>query len=490
MDVTLISLDPEVYSYGLRILSSCLREKHHHTRVVFVLPEAPKSLGEKFKNSYGQKTLHNILRLCRDSGLIGISLMSNQFLQAIQVTKFLKAHNVKALIVWGGIQPTVEPEECLKFADIVCLGEGEEALTELADRMGCHAPYFDIRNMWFKADGGIIRNELRPLIQDLDTIPFPDYSCENHFIVQVDNVTNLTPQVLLSFQGERFRGDGKSIPYMFMTSRGCPFSCTYCGNSVYKQLYPGEKLLRWRSDNNIIEELQMIQREIAPISYVYMVDDNFTARPKDKLRAFCETYKKMIGIPFYAQVSPLTINEEKMEILFSSGCSHVTMGVETANARVASIYNRSKKHKVLPKAIALVEKFRSKMNPPPTYQFIIDNPYETIEEMVETLRLAVSFPRPWYNPIYSLMLFPGVPLYHRAMGDGIIKDKYSQIYTRNWRSHSRPFFQFWIRLYHANVPPLILKALLARWIAKLLSSNLASVIWKTRAFRWLWDRPM
>jgi hypothetical protein len=129
------------------------------------------------------------------------------------------------------------------------------------------------------------------------------------------------------------------------------------------------------------------------------------------------------------------------------------------------------------------------MNPPPTYQFIIDNPYETVDEMLETLRLAVSFPRPWYNPIYSLMLFPGVPLYYTAIKDGILTDKHAQIYTRNWRSQSKPFMQFWIRLYHANIPPFILKALLIPWIARFMSSDFASSIWKTRFFRWLWVNP-
>ncbi|OPX96097.1 MAG: B12 binding domain protein [Syntrophorhabdus sp. PtaB.Bin006] len=488
MKITLVSLEPEIYSYGLRILSSCLREKGHDTRMIFMLPDKQRSDGDKFRTKYDQEAIRNLLELCSDSGLIGISLMSNQFMQAIQITESLKANGTPAPIIWGGVQPTVEPEECLEFADIVCLGEGEEALVELANRMECGEPYLDTRNMWFKTKENVVRNPLRPLIQDLDVIPFPDYSFKDHFIIQDRDVKELTVEKFLSFQGERFRGDGRSIPYMFMTSRGCPSSCTYCGNSAYKRLYAGQNLLRWRSDNNIIEELRMIQREVAQISYLYMVDDNFTARSEDKLRAFCETYKNMIGVPFFAQVSPLTISDEKMEILFGAGCAHITMGVETASARVARTYNRSKEHKVLPAAIALVEKYRSRMNPPPTYQFIIDNPYETLDEMLETLRLAVSFPRPWYNPIYSLMLFPGVPLYRKALRDGVITDKYAQIYTRNWHSQSRPFFQFWIRLYHANFPPFFLKMFLTPWIAKLMSSNFVDAVWKMRTFRWLWEK--
>jgi hypothetical protein len=123
---------------------------------------------------------------------------------------------------------------------------------------------------------------------------------------------------------------------------------------------------------------------------------------------------------------------------------------------------------------------------PPTYQFIIDNPYETLDETLDTLQLAASLPRPWHNPVYSLMLFPGTPLYERAMQDGLITDKYSQIYGRNWLDQSKPFFQFWVRLYKANIPPILLRILLWSWIARLLTSNFADTLWKKRLFRWLW----
>jgi len=437
----------------------------------------------KFASRYSGDLLSGLCELVKDSDLIGCSLMSNQFPQAIQVTEYLRSHGMRIPIVWGGVQPTVEPDECIKHADAICLGEGEEALVDLLNRMKSGLPYYDTLNMWFNTPEGVVRNRLRPLITDLDRVPPPDFSCSGHFLAVNNRLVELTAQRFREFQGERFRGDGGSVPYMLMTSRGCPSSCTYCANAVYKALYPGERLLRWRGESKIVEELKAFQRTVAPISYVYVVDDNFTARPKQKLQAFCELYAKEIGIPFYAQVSPLTINEAKMEILFKSGCSHITMGVETANSRMAAMYNRTKEHARLRSALDLVEKYRHAMDLPPTYQFIIDNPYETLDEILETLRLAVSFPQPWHHPIYSLMLFPGTPLYQRALEHGIIKDKHAQIYTRDWRSQSLPFFQFWIELYHRNVPAFILKLLLTPRVAKFLCGHAATAIWRTKPFR-------
>jgi anaerobic magnesium-protoporphyrin IX monomethyl ester cyclase len=491
MKVTLISLDEDLYCVGVRILSASLRRAGHQVQCIFLPPRVNKGTKTpKFKIGYTSELLDEVLSLCVGSDLVGLSLMTNQFIQATSLTQHLKKHQMSAPIIWGGIQPTAEPEVCLEYTDIVCLGEGEEALLELVDHMEQGRSYLETRNMWFKLKDGIIRNPIRPLVQDLDTIPFPDYSCENHFIGQGDRIEVLTKDDLVQFEGARCHKLEHGVNYPMMTSRGCPFACTYCCNDVYKRLYPKQKHLRWRSVDNVISELQMIQKEIAPLSFVTMVDDNFTARKQRELELFCERYRTEIGVPFACQCSPLTITQEKMDILLDAGCAKIVMGIETGSERIANMYNRGRFHKAVPAAISLIEKYRSRMPLPPAYQFIIDNPYETLEETLDTLQLAVSLPRPRANPIYSLMLFPGTELYERAQQDGLIEDKFSQIYARNWHDQSKPFFRFWIRLYRAGVFPLLLRALLLPWIARLLSSDFADSVWKMPIFRWLWDKPI
>ena len=175
-------------------------------------------------------------------------------------------------------------------------------------------------------------------------------------------------------------------------------------------------------------------------------------------------------------------------MLVNAGCAKIIMGIETTSERLAEMYNRARLHSAVPRALALIESYRSRMPTPPSYQFIIDNPYETLNETLGTLRFAVALPRPWDNPIYSLMLFPGTPLYDRAKQDGLISDEATQIYGRDWHDQSKPFFRVGIRLYRANFPPLVLRLLLWPLVVRLLTGRLADLVWKMWPFRCLWAR--
>jgi hypothetical protein len=153
------------------------------------------------------------------------------------------------------------------------------------------------------------------------------------------------------------------------------------------------------------------------------------------------------------------------------------MGVETASERVAEMYNRSHFHRRLRSAIARIERFRTQMPSPPSYQFIIDNPYETVEETIQTLELLLELPRPGDNPVFSLMLFPGTELYQRAREDGYLFDVTEQVYQKDWHEHSQPFFQLWLYLYKANLPTSLLRLLL--------NKNLVCLCERNRVRRWL-----
>lgn len=486
MKLTLISLDQEVFTIGVRTLSSYLRHAGVEVRLIFMPMENSSYFDEdKFRRAYPDAVLDDLAELCADSGLVGVSLMTNHFLQAVQVTAALKERGCTAPVIWGGIQPTIEPEECLRHADMVCLGEGEEALLEVVQRLENNLPVDDVRNIWTMAGGALHRTELRPLLQDLDALPIPDYSCQDHYINQAGRLTPLTPDVIRAFSGDRYRSGLGGIFYPAMTSRGCPYACTYCCNHVYSNLYPHQRRLRWRSVEHVLAEIKNVNAMIGPIERILFVDDNFTARPLKDLQAFYAAYKQEVGIPFLVQISPMNITEEKLLMLLDAGCVKTTMGIETASERIAGTYNRARFHKVNRQAVEIIRKHLPRMAMTPSFQFIIDNPEETLEETLETLRMAVEMPRPWNNGIFSLMLFPGTLLYEQAIQKGLIADKTAQVYGKNWAQQSQPYFQIWIRLYRVNMPPALMNALLTPWLARLMTSRPARVLLNSRLLHWL-----
>jgi len=250
MKITLISPYQAISVIGLRMISACLKETGYKTKLIFVpktilnekilkVREFRKSFLPIQKNKeYPKETLDRLVNLSKESDLIGISLSTNFLKDAVEITERLKKE-LKVPIIWGGIHPTVKPEECLEYADLVCVGEGEEAMVKLAEKMEKGENYSKVRNIGLKdKNGNIILNPPRPLIQDLDSLPFQDFDLETQYIVFGGEIYHLQKE----FQKKiiDFFFDAKS--YRLMFTRGCPFGCAYCCNYFLNKLYSGQKI--------------------------------------------------------------------------------------------------------------------------------------------------------------------------------------------------------------------------------------------------------
>src|SRR3990172_535554 len=165
MKITLISPYPDITAFGIRTISAYLKEKGHKTKLLF-LPDPRRDNIISWGKRYDEDVLDDIIPLCDDSDIIGITLMTNFFDNAVEITRKIKSKLDKP-ILWGGVHPTVRPEECLEYADIVCIGDGEDSVCDLLDKMDRRESYEDIRNLWFKREGRVIKNQVRPLNPDL-----------------------------------------------------------------------------------------------------------------------------------------------------------------------------------------------------------------------------------------------------------------------------------------------------------------------------------
>ena len=257
--------------------------------------------------------------------LIGLSLTSLTMKPAAEVTAWLKQRFPSVPVIWGGSGPTIEPDWALEHADLVCKGEGEELLVELADRLDAGADYTDLRDLWLKRDGEIVRNPGRPLM-DLEKIAIPDFTpaCTVH-IDGHDIRRNLYPPNL-------------GTQYPIMTQRGCPFSCNFCIESVYQDMFGKKNSLRRRSVDVVIEELVAAKRTLG-IRSVMFYDDVFTVNPR-WLREFAPRYKREVGLPFWCCTYPTTTRKEDLLLLKDAGLKSITMGIQSGSPEMLDTFNR------------------------------------------------------------------------------------------------------------------------------------------------------
>lgn len=228
----------------------------------------------------------------------------------------LKARYPHIKTIMGGPHATFFPERTLIDAklDAVCIGEGDYAFSEFLDYMGEGKDFSGLENIMTDPK---IMPKLRPLVQDLDSLPFSDRDI---------------------FYNED--SSGKSSLKHFFISRGCPYNCTYCFNEKFKSLYPGEKYVRRRSVDSVIEEILNV-KEKWPMDYIKFYDDIFSIKADDWLREFAVKYKNKIGLPFFALTRANMVSEEIADLMKKAGCKSMSLSIETANPKLReTVLNR------------------------------------------------------------------------------------------------------------------------------------------------------
>lgn len=480
MRVVLISPYPDITAFGVRAISASLRRQGVDTRLVFL----PDPLGDALTDQperYPRRILDALAPLCAEADLVGISLMTNYVDNAVQITKRLRGR-IRAPILWGGVHPTIRPEECLEVADMVCVGDGEEAIYDVCRALRDGEPITDIPNIWsLRPDGTVNKNPVRPLTADLDSLPPPDWSHDDHYIWDgAAGMVRLTPAVT-----ERFLAGGTvsrllgRVGYQTMTGRGCPHRCAYCVNDAIKSLYGAKGYLRWRSVGHVLDELVNARKIMPFIGYVWISDDAFFARPLPDILAFCRAYKEKIGLPFTCLGSPATITREKMDALVEAGLFYLQMGVQTGSARIQELFNRKAMgNDRMLAAMRIINSYKDRILPP-SYDFILDTPYETTADRLESIRFIARIPKPFRLQPFSLVLYPGTKLAAMATADGHLTDERSQVYSKSYTMRRPDYCNFLILLAKGGrFPSPLLDFLAQEPIAAVLGSKLLAPLWR------------
>ena len=428
MKITLVSIFPDLQSFGIRTISACLKREGHEVDLFF--------LSREFRERYEEKTMKDLIRLTKNSDLVGISLMSNFWDNAIQITRKIKEHyNIP--VVWGGTHPTVRPDECLDHADMVCIGESEEAMVELTRKMQKNEYYFDVKGMGFKTNEKKINNGHRPLpgtpgsmFKSLDQIPYPDYDYKNHYTLNVtDFVLNKNDGRITKMKLENLASYNDI--YMTQPTRGCPFACTFCVNNATLAMYPHQKPIRKRSVDHIIDELLWVKTNLPYIGKIKFDDDAFFLHSLDDMKDFAKKYKEKIKLPLMITgATPSTLKREKLDVLVNAGLSEMRMGIQTAGERTKVLYKRPHSNEEVENAVIMVNDNKDKVTA--WYDIILDSPWDTDEDTIETLMFLSRLPTPYRLTLFSLLFYPGTDLYRKAKKDGMIKNYVDDIYRRHY----------------------------------------------------------
>lgn len=355
---------------GVMQLSSVLKEEGHEVELALATHEDPVQVAKDYQPD-----------------IVGYSVMTGSQRYYLDTNRAIKealnGHPVTS--VFGGPHPTFFPEMVEEpGVDGVCVGEGEGAIADLANSLGNGGLKPDIPNWWFKIDGEIVKNSVRPLVRSLGDLPHPDREL---------------------IYGKHEYSRNASIK-RFMGSRGCPYQCTYCFNHAYYQIYKREKRGNQRPVDAIIDEV-LQTKEKWGLEYAFFIDDLFIIYD-DWLEEFAEKWPKQVGLPFFCNVRADLIVRwpNKVDLLKKAGAWTVSMGIEAANDRIR--VDLLKRHMTREQIVDAGNLIRSAgINVTATN--ILGLPSSTLEDDLDTMRLNAEA-RISYGQAFLFQPYPGTEL--------------------------------------------------------------------------------
>lgn len=372
-DTTFLKTKPNIPEHNSKTAGPTIYKKTPYTLEDLVKDDPVVSIEKEFQTKIDNFKPH----------LVAVSTMTTNYDFAIEIIKKVK---VFCPIIFGGIHPTLCPEEVISESkvDMICIGEGDDALPELCRAIESGKDYTNIRNLWVKSKNGkICKNGHHPFV-NLDNLPCPDWSI-------------FDPRHLYRpFMGDVYKGS------FYISSRGCPSGCTYCVNRTLKELFKGcGRYFRYQSPETTISQLTELKKKYGATWFKF-ADDTFLLRPIENLKKLGIGLKSL-EIHFGCSIRPNTITEEKVKLAKEMGCVAMSIGIETGNEDLSNkVLNRQISNNQIEKTLNIVNKYGLRVS---TFN-MIGLPGETRKNVFETIEFNRKLNVKAAN-VYIIYPFPG-----------------------------------------------------------------------------------
>ena len=318
---------------------------------------------------------------------VGISCMSGlQIKYALEFARFLRMQNPSCPIVWGGVHPTLLPEQTASndFVDIIVRGEGELIIKDLSVALALNRPLDDVAGITYSVNGSIKSNPDGKLI-DLDSIPI----ALPYELLQMDKYP--------SFRSGRFH---------LQTSRGCPHRCGFCYNAIFNK-----NQWRGKSANRVLDEIEYILKTYPHIKMMDPIDDNVFV-DENRVKEICQgLIDRRLGVQWRANCRfdyLATYDKSFLELLEMAGCVELDFGGESGSDRLQQLVCKDVTADEMLQSVEKLRRWAPKIEP--YVSWMIGLPGETDEDLAETFnlmdRMRIVNPKTQHYNIFVYTPFP------------------------------------------------------------------------------------
>ena len=379
------SLPPSSLPLGLAYVASVLREAGHNVKIIDV--DALKLSKEKVEEIIKKE----------EFGLVAAGAMVPGYKYIKWLTGVVKKHHATKPLIIGGALASSAPKIVMDNtkADAVVLGEAENTFCEVAEAIEKKKSFEGIDGLWFRKNGKIVKNKERELIKNLDELPFPAWD-----LFPIEKYLSVP----------NFNNNQSIRSINMISSRGCPFNCTFCYNVF------GTRTHRARSIDNVIAEIKELNKRYGVKGI--LISDNLFVANKKYVAEFCERLKKeKIDIIWGTSGRVNTVNLETLKKMKEAGCIGLLYGFESGSQKMLDAMNKQVTVEQMKHAVRITKEAGIEI----WSAFMVGIPGETKETIKETAEFIKEMDL-FVPGLFIANPFPGSQLFDYAMKKGLIKD--------------------------------------------------------------------